>query len=385
MKSFLSTIAIAMPIFLGAQSAFHNLGNIKLHDGANIGFHTDFINDGSLDNNNSGLAGFYSDNEIRSISGNNEAIFKDVEIDAVNDVELYTSLGVTNDMNFVNGKIYTPRNNVNTSLDFINYNLYAGEDNSRHVDGYSSVIGVDNFIFPIGDDNRIRPMILTTQNINNKYSGAYYFNNPNTPPTHFTEVFSTTQKQAFIDNISILEFWDLDGANETKITLTWDNNSNVGTINSDIKLLTVVGWSASEGKWIDLGNSAVNGDINKGQVTSNTFIPDNYTIITIGSHFSEDQLTDVNLIFTPNGDSTNETLVFEGLERYKNNSLSIFNRWGNTVYETTNYKNDWKGKSIGRATINKENDLPVGTYFYTLALDNGESVKNQKGWIYIYR
>ncbi|CAL2079375.1 conserved protein of unknown function precursor containing a T9SS type B C-terminal secretion signal [Tenacibaculum sp. 190524A02b] len=387
MKNFLSILIMVtlMPFSNNAQTAFHNFGNVKLHENANIGFHTDFINDGSLDNDNLGLAGFYSDSELRAISGDNRAVFHNLEIDALNDVELHTSIGVTNEMSFVNGRIYTPRNLIDVSLDYINHQLYVGEDNLRYVDGYASVLNQGEFIFPIGDDNRLRPMILPSENTNNSYKGAYYFNNPNTPPTHFTEQFTTTEKQVFLNNISNHEFWDLDGAKPTKITLTWDDKSQINTISESIQFLRVVGWSKIEGRWIDLGRSSVEGTNTTGKLTSNEFVPDDYTIITFGSEFPDGELADMNLIFTPNGDNVNQTLVFEGLEQYKNNNLEIFNRWGNIVYETDNYKNNWEGKSNGRVTVDGDNNLPVGTYFYVLKLGNDSLSKTQKGWVYIQR
>jgi gliding motility-associated-like protein len=385
MKFLLSIMALFVSLLSNAQtSAFHNYGNIKMHENASIGFHTDFINDGVLDDDNSGLAGFYSDSEIRTVSGTNRAVFENLEFDVINDVELYSSIGTTGEMSFVNGKVFTPRNAANVSLDYINHQFYVGEDNLRHVDGYSSATSTNEFIFPIGDDNRLRPMILSSQSATTKYSGAYYFENPNTPPSQFGGSFATSQKQIFIKNISNLEFWDLDGNMDTTITLTWDQKSKINTISENINLLRVVGWSETESKWVDLGRASSSGNLNSGKIMSNSFIPDEYSIITIGSEFATGELSDINLIFTPNGDDKNETLTFEGIEQYKNNKLSIFNRWGNVVYETENYKNNWKGKSDGRATVNKDQDLPDGTYFYLLKLGSDES-KNQKGWIYIHR
>lgn len=222
MKFLLSIMALYMSLLINAQtSAFHNYGNIKMHENASIGFHTDFINDGVLDDDNSGLAGFYSDSEIRTVSGTNRAVFENLEFDVINDVELYSSIGTTGEMSFVNGKVFTPRNVTNVSLDYINHKFYVGEDNLRHVDGYSSATGANEFTFPIGDDNRLRPMILSSQSATTKYSGAYYFENPNTPPSQFGGSFPTSQKQIFIKNISNLEFWDLDGNMDTTITLTW--------------------------------------------------------------------------------------------------------------------------------------------------------------------
>ena len=37
--------------FAKAQTAFHNFGNVQIHDQGQIGFHIDLINDGDFDEN----------------------------------------------------------------------------------------------------------------------------------------------------------------------------------------------------------------------------------------------------------------------------------------------------------------------------------------------
>lgn len=376
-----------MPLFASAQNAFQNFGSIKIHSNANVGFHTDLINDGDFDDN-LGLVGFYSDNEVRVISGNNRPIFNNVEIDAVNDLELEVALGITNELEYVNGKVITPRDMINVSLDFITHNFYVGEDDLRHTDGYASVLSNKEFIFPIGDDNRLRPMITPKQQQNVNFKGAYYFENPNTPSislSSFTSTFDTSEKQIFINNISNLEFWDLDGASETVVTLTWDIQSDIESISNDLQSLRVVGWNKQENKWFDLGGNNITGDFNEGKLTSSSFIPDNYDIITIGSQLPNGNIDGTNLLMSPNDDGINDALVFEGLEQYKKNTLSIFNRWGNAVLEVEKYDNNWEGLSEGRATIDGKKQLPVGTYFYILKFGDDSLDKTLTGWIYINR
>jgi gliding motility-associated-like protein len=60
---------------------------------------------------------------------------------------------------------------------------------------------------------------------------------------------------------------------------------------------------------------------------------------------------------TPNGDGFNDIYFIRGLEKYRSNEFKVFNRWGNVVYEKTNYNQDWRGQNTdGEA-------LPDGTYF----------------------
>ncbi|MBK8339688.1 MAG: gliding motility-associated C-terminal domain-containing protein [Flavobacteriales bacterium] len=53
------------------------------------------------------------------------------------------------------------------------------------------------------------------------------------------------------------------------------------------------------------------------------------------------------------------------LKAIQENHITIFNRWGNMVYDRINYTNDWGGE-------NQEGEmLPNGTYFVVLSLNKG--------------
>ena len=63
-------------------------------------------------------------------------------------------------------------------------------------------------------------------------------------------------------------------------------------------------------------------------------------------------------VITSNNDNINEFFIVKNLEDYDRVHLIIFNRWGNIVYESTDYKNDWKGND------RNGNPLNEGTYTY---------------------
>lgn len=388
-KYFYSFFFFGLIINTYSQTAFFNSGNVQLHDGAQVGFHTNVINDGTLDNY-TGFAGFYADNEVRTISGTNSVTFFNVEVDALQNLELYNSLKIRNQLDFINGQIVTPRLDNSISLQFLDYDFYAGEDNSRHINGYALVEqgnkNTTNFTFPIGDGSMLRPMSLPNHDKYYVFKGAYFYENPNFPST-FTSVFLTDQKQAIIENVSNIEFWDLDGNNETQITLTWNNRSDITSIANQISQLIVVGWSKAENQWVNLNVMQVTGDLSEGTITSAAFTPNNYEVITIGSLLNNEISNNNNILISPNGDSLNDFLVFDEVNNYTHNKLTIYNRWGNLVYETLNYKNNWDGTSNGRATLNKESKLPTATYFYYLELGNSPNKLNvmKKGWVYINR
>ncbi len=82
-------------------------------------------------------------------------------------------------------------------------------------------------------------------------------------------------------------------------------------------------------------------------------------------------------VITPNGDGLNDSFIVPCLGYYPNSSIIFFNRWGDEVYRSDNYQNDWQG------TYNNV-DLPVGTYFYILSVNDGNDTKLQ-GYVYIQR
>ncbi len=80
--------------------------------------------------------------------------------------------------------------------------------------------------------------------------------------------------------------------------------------------------------------------------------------------------------FSPNGDGSNDSFIIAGLHKYPNNSIEIYNRWGNIVYESKNYQNFWDGVASG-----KNKKLPAGPYFYVLSVSGGNQII--KGWVYL--
>ena len=92
-----------------------------------------------------------------------------------------------------------------------------------------------------------------------------------------------------------------------------------------------------------------------------------YVTTAIGCEFtdqvtvnvSSDALVGVPNAFSPNGDGFNDgfTVIVRGqLASY---NLQIFNRWGEQVFESTNFTNSWKG-------IYNNEEQPLGSYTYYL-------------------
>jgi gliding motility-associated-like protein len=113
-------------------------------------------------------------------------------------------------------------------------------------------------------------------------------------------------------------------------------------------------WKASDGKEYSLPN-----DVRITVAPQETFIPAG---------------------FSPNGDGINDFFFIQGADKFVVD-LQIFNRWGNKVYESKHYQNNWDGVSNSGLLIGSK--LPGGTYFYVVNFNNG--TKEEIGFITINR
>lgn len=84
-------------------------------------------------------------------------------------------------------------------------------------------------------------------------------------------------------------------------------------------------------------------------------------------------------LFSPNADNQNDKFEIIGIENYPDNKLTIYNRWGNLIFEKEKYTNDWNGKPNVNTGTGSEL-LHSGTYFVIFEYGNNKS-KTYKGFV----
>lgn len=136
------------------------------------------------------------------------------------------------------------------------------------------------------------------------------------------------------------------------------NNGNDGSID-----LSVFGGTLPYN--YDWSNNSTDEDINGLMAGTYSVIitDDNGCTYTIEIILDDPLALEMPQGFSPNGDNKNDLFLIHGIEAYPLNLLTVFNRWGNKVYEKENYANDWDGTS----TVTGEK-LPDGTYFVILEI-----------------
>jgi gliding motility-associated-like protein len=76
----------------------------------------------------------------------------------------------------------------------------------------------------------------------------------------------------------------------------------------------------------------------------------------------------------------NDTWIIDNMELFPNNVVSVFNRWGALLYQASRYNagNAWDGTFESKP-------VPIGTYYYTIELNDPRFPEPFTGPITIYR
>ncbi len=82
--------------------------------------------------------------------------------------------------------------------------------------------------------------------------------------------------------------------------------------------------------------------------------------------------------FTPNGDGKNDLWIIDYIEQFPDNTVEIYNRWGDQLFYSKGYETPFNGQYRGR-------DLPVGTYYYIINLNHPAYPKAYTGPLTVFR
>jgi gliding motility-associated-like protein len=99
----------------------------------------------------------------------------------------------------------------------------------------------------------------------------------------------------------------------------------------------------------------------------NSYGCDTTGYITVEFLKVEDKFDPPNTM-TPNGDGYNDFWVIDNIQRFQPCKVAIYNRWGDELYSSSNYQNNWDGKYKGK-------NLPEGSYYYVFEANNGKVYK----------
>lgn len=226
--------------------------------------------------------------------------------------------------------------------------VVTGNSISGHV--IKEYTNPSNFVFPVGIAERdYTPATLTTKTAGKVFVGV--------------EDYFTSNATGIKTGDGINRNWHIFAAAPLQVDLTLQHNqstngSSFNDANAGVaQYLSANKWDVVKGTNPGLGiHTRTNINLQSSDNTYGIW----FTKLNIGAF-----TINVPNLFTPNGDGLNDALEIKGLELFAENDLVIVNRWGNEVFRTNGYQNNWTGEGLNE-----------GTYFYVLRVkDNGSN-----GW-----
>jgi len=126
--------------------------------------------------------------------------------------------------------------------------------------------------------------------------------------------------------------------------------------------------------------------------TVEVIVPDNPTPPAPPKPQEDETATPTNVLIpynaiSLNDDNKNDYFHIEGIEKYPDNIVRIYNKEGLKIFEVTGYDNknqSFKGFTQGEVAVKKSLELPIGTYFYFIEYtDENHQLQRKTGWLYL--
>jgi hypothetical protein len=258
-----------------AQNTVNNSGSLKIHSGANLAVHGDFINSstaGLVNDGNLYIKRDLNSNEAAMSSGAGTLYLNGAAMQTLNGAQpfktfnlvtdnssgalLNTDLSVSGAHNFTSGVITTA--STPSFLIYETNGSYTGSGDGRHVNGWVKKNGPTDFIYPVGNGT-----VQRTVNINNLSASSVFAVKYGSPTPN------TTQLQSPIVTIDPNEYWEVNkvSGGTAQVTLNWDR-SKVDIPYWTLSDMRVAAYNGSV--WGSQGGTASGNITTTGTITSNS-------------------------------------------------------------------------------------------------------------------
>ncbi|MBC7743484.1 MAG: gliding motility-associated C-terminal domain-containing protein [Flavobacterium sp.] len=261
------------------------------------------------------------------------------------------------------------------------YTLTVLNSSANAIDRSSGFISTDNkgrllriinsvstYQFPLGTsdggESFYRPFEVDSKDaVQNSFSASFSKKDPSSAG------YSRMSKRPDIDNVYEKYFYVLEQNGTSKVNIRFYQNSvQDGGFTQLVDYNRLNIWEKAGPSFPTSGNF---GDgLNQHLLYSSTEVITNLPF-TLAAIKTDGPFTFFNA-FSPDGDGINDKWEIKNLDLFPNNDLSVFNRWGDKVFQVSNYSSTkaWDG-----------GNLNPGTYYYILNVEESGVKKAYKGFI----
>ena len=212
-------------------------------------------------------------------------------------------------------------------------------------------------------------LIKSTSNINADQNYGFKFST-------FSPLNITSQPLTIAVCLNVTASFSIAAAGTSNINYQWQKFN--GSIFTDV--VNGGGYSGTTSSAFNVNTTGNFGAGNYRCKVSGDFAPDvfsNTVTLTVNP------VCDIVVFngISPNGDGLNDFLTIQNIEllpETKNNTVTIYSRWGDEVFKVSDYNNKDR---VFKGNTNNGSKLPAGTYFYKIVLPNAD--KTMTGFISI--
>ena len=359
MRIVFTIILLSIVSLLKAQSLYNN-SIISIGASSVLGVKDSLVNNGTIINNGdmqvggswinnsqyeAGQGQITFNSDLPQVISHNDQSFSRLTISGGGEKLFRANITIDNALELTDGILISGNNS--RIIFSANAEITGGSDNS-HVVGPVYHRGPGHKIFPVGNGLLYLPVELLNIEGLSAETGV-----------RAVELESIVLPLGpSLDAVSANRYWEVD-----LISGSLDNSLVVlpvrdETIVSNGSKVVVTQAESLTGTFESLGQSGFDGDF----VTSKKNVSGK--LLAVGTDTDDGALIVYNAV-SANNDDKNDFLIIGNIEDYEENKFSLFNRWGDKIFEIENYDNKER-VFRGKSNISGEKDLVNGTYFYVI-------------------
>lgn len=312
-----------------------------------------WINNGTYD---PGIGQITFNSNHPQIINHNDQAFKRLTVSGGGEKRFLANITIEDELVLQDGNLFSENG---ARIIFQQDAMINGGSDQSHIVGPVEQQGKGQLLFPIGNGTTYLPVEIT--GINDESTKI-------TLRLHELTAGETLSGGIGITKLSTKRYWEMNtvegSLSNSLLTLPLRDETNFPADNT---LLAIGISEVALGPYNSIGQSAFVGDQNNGVLTSEN--EPSKTFFTVVSLSAEKNIVAYNGVSVYE-DGLNDFFRILNIEYYPANNITIFNRWGDKVFDLSGYDNKdrvFKGEN----NLKGGEKLPSGIYFYKIHLGDG--------------
>lgn len=358
-----------------SQNFYNKSGTVSISATGMISVKDTLVNEGTLINNGNMVVGgtwlnlgtydagegqitFNStDTSVPQVINHNSQSFNKLVISGGGQKQILADLTVVESLTLTDGIIKAQGNH---GVHFASGAVITGGSDASHINAPVYQQGTGTKLFPIGNGTIYMPVELSGITVNSEIGITL---------AELTAGQTLETNSSLVD-ISDKRYWAIDVASGSlegaRITLQVEGDEGLDGL-KNTEFVVAFTESLSE-DFISLGRSQ---NSTSSLVQNELLLAEGFVTLALPS---ENLSIVVFNAISPNpGDELNDYIHIDNL--LESDVVSIYNRWGDMVFEMKNYDNDDAAKRFnGQSNVGGSKDLPSGNYFYVIRRKSGKEV-----------